>query len=285
MIELAAGDYRLDCDPARGGSIMRFEWRGDPLLRAVCGPSIFDVACFPLVPFSNRIANGRFTWNETDVTIAPNMPGHPHPLHGFGWLAEWQAKRVGATSALLVHDYPGGEWPWPYRAEQVIELGEDGLRLSLSLTNLSGGPMPAGLGFHPYFPRMPATLFHGLHSGEWLNNDECLPMELVERRTPQDWWEGQPVGTREVDTAYTGRNGALTILWPERRLKLVMDPGPELGMTVVYTPANADYFCIEPVSHSTDAVNHSARASGLWCLAPGASRKATVRLAAASLTD
>ena len=59
MIELKAGEYFLALEPERGGSIARFGWRGQDLMRPTCGPSVLDVACFPLVPFSNRIAHGR----------------------------------------------------------------------------------------------------------------------------------------------------------------------------------------------------------------------------------
>lgn len=50
MTVLEAGDYHLMLDPEPGGSIAAFTWRGQPLYSATCGPSMFDVACFRLVP-------------------------------------------------------------------------------------------------------------------------------------------------------------------------------------------------------------------------------------------
>ncbi|TCM21707.1 aldose 1-epimerase [Novosphingobium sp. PhB165] len=284
MIVLGAGDYRLELDPARGGSVTRFDWQGKALMRPASGPSIFDVASFPLVPFSNRIAHGRFRADSREVALAPNFPGsdHPHPLHGFGWLAAWDVVEASDFHAVLQHVHPAGEWPWAYRARQVFHLDESGLVLGLSVTNLSAERMPAGLGFHPYFPRDHATRYRGAHRGEWRNTAECLPLMLDTRGEARDWWEGEPVDARAVDTAYTEREGPLTIEWPLRNLALTLAPSDILGTTVVFTPAGEDYFCVEPVSHATDA--HNREPEELAWLAPGESTRASVALSARALT-
>jgi aldose 1-epimerase len=273
-VERTAGDYRLVIDPARGGSVAAFTWRGQNLFRPTCGPSILDTGSFPLVPFSNRIAHGRFG----DVTLTPNLPGsdHPHPLHGFGWLSAW---RVIADDSIE-HIYQGGEWPWAYRAVQKFTLNEDGVEMALTLTNLADAPMPAGLGFHPYFPRTPDAVYRGLHRGEWQNTPDCLPERLDEKEHAVDWWNGQPVGTRAVDTVYTGRSGNLEILWPSRQLALEIAPSGNLPFTVVYTPKDADFFCVEPVSHETDAINRG----GLPLLAPGGTMTARMTLRARQIS-
>jgi aldose 1-epimerase len=285
MIELKAGDYRLTLDPAHGGSVAAFSFGGLPLMRATCGPSILDTASFPLVPFSGRIAHGRFTAGAHDVMLAPNLPGadHPHTLHGFGWLTEWTAISHDNGHAELEHVYPGGAWPWRYRAVQSFGLAPDGLTMRLTLQNLGDAPMPAGLGFHPYFPRTPDATYRGLHRGEWQNSPDCLPMTLKEKAQPADWWDGRPVGSRAVDTVYTGREGALSIQWPGRGLALEMTPSDNLGFTVVYVPEGKDFFCVEPVSHMADAVNRPGADTGLAWLAPAASISVQIMLRASAL--
>lgn len=272
MPTLIAGDSRLDLSPERGGSVLRFDWRGMPIFRPATGPGILDVASFPLVPFSNRVALGRFMAAGREVVLAPNFPGtdHPHPLHGFGWLAQWDVIALDERHAVLEHRYAGGEWPWPYVAEQRLDLYDDGLEMSLSVTNLGHDPMPAGLGFHPYFPRQADTLYHGLHRGEWRNDPTGLPLAQEISPTPQDWWHGSPVGCRAVDTLYTNRHGGLRIEWPSRRLALKIAPSATLPHTVVYSPTGMDYFCVEPVSHMTNAVNmDDGTETGLRYISPG----------------
>src|SRR5947209_7338157 len=115
LIELTAGDYRLVLAPEIGGAIARFDWQRQPLMRAGFGRSVLEAACFPLVPFSNRIAYGRFKAGERQVRLSANFPGvdHLHPLHGFGWLAAWTPVSTGPMHAILRHSYESGEWPWP----------------------------------------------------------------------------------------------------------------------------------------------------------------------------
>jgi aldose 1-epimerase len=272
MIELASADYRLVLEPERGGSVAAFEWKGEPLFRPTCGPSILDTACFPLVPFSNRIAFGRFERPDGVVQLRPNFPGsdHPHAIHGFGWLAPWDVVEADGDRAVLRHTYEADEWPWSYVAVQRLRLSDQGLVHELTLTNLSDRSMPAGLGFHPYFPRTDQTLYHGLHKGEWQSAHDGLPIQLMQAPQPLDWWRAQPVHERVVDTVYTGRAGPLSIQWPERRLQLTMTPTDNLGCTVVYTPNLQDYFCVEPVTHTTNTINNP-QGGGMHWLQAGAS--------------
>lgn len=278
MLWLAARDYRLALDPARGGSIARFTWRGEPLMRATCGPSILDTACFPLVPFSNRIAFGRFRDGERTVLLSPNFPGaeHPHPLHGFGWLRAWEVGTHMPDRAILRHRHAADEWPWDYVAEQSFVLSETGLAHGLSLRNEGPGSMPAGLGFHPYFPCTAGTRYRGLHRGEWQTDEDGLPLTLNACDIAIDWWDGRPVRTRTVDTVYAGRSGPLAICWPERGLKLAIAPSDGLTCTVVYTPSGADFFCVEPVTHATDAINRGG-ADGMARLPQGETLIAELR--------
>ena len=58
-------------------------------------------------------------------------------------------------TARLEYRHPAGAWPWAYHATQRFTLTPSGLTVELSLSNQSAAPMPAGLGWHPYFPRTP----------------------------------------------------------------------------------------------------------------------------------
>jgi aldose 1-epimerase len=129
--------------------------------------------------------------------------------------------------------------------------------------------MPAGLGYHPYFPRTDHSYYRALHRGEWLNDDDCLPRLLDLHPEPRDWWDGRAVGTRAVDTVYTSREGPLVIGWPERDMEIEITPSTNLPFTVVYSPRGAEFFCVEPVSHIPDAVNRKEADNGLVWLQPG----------------
>src|SRR3954453_4893785 len=106
-ISLAAGPLRLELSPSIGGAISAFEWIGEgrarPILRKCNTPleKVLDAACFPLIPYVNRIRGGSFTFRGREVRLIPNMAGDASPLHGQGWLNRWSVERQDAASAVL----------------------------------------------------------------------------------------------------------------------------------------------------------------------------------------
>src|SRR5262245_32003220 len=93
-IVLRAGRAEAGIAPRHGGSVTHFQWNEGsqtiPWLRPTSDGARSDgpsdrLACFPLVPFSNRIRNGRFQFGGRAVTLPPNRYVAPHALHGDGW--------------------------------------------------------------------------------------------------------------------------------------------------------------------------------------------------------
>ena len=281
-MQLRAGPYELLLLPELGGAVGRFDWQGQPLFRPGSGPSPLDTGCFPLVPFSNLIGNGRFRFRGEEVAIPPNASALDtlNPLHGFGWLSAWTVVEASAQSATLEHRYKAADWPWDYRAVQRFDLDDSGLQITLSLTNRSHRPMPAGLGLHPYIPREADTRYLGLHRHEWRNDAAGLPVERLDAGRPFDWWEGQPVGARNVDTIFTRRRGPLRIVWPQRSMSLEIRPSRILPMTVVYVPEGQSHMCVEPVSHMTDSLSRRFGTGRMTVLAPDETLSARVRFRA-----
>ncbi len=270
----------------RGGCIARYAWTTDggavDWLRP--GPSDatdpLAMACFPLVPYSNRIRDGRFSFDGDEVVLPPTHAEIPHAIHGHGWQSDWQVSNRGAAAVSLVYERAADAWPCAYRARQDFRLTERELAVALELENLGSRPMPAGLGLHPYIPRHPHTRLKAQVERVWLTDTEVMPTELA---TPPDRWqlsEGVEVEGLDIDNAFTGWAGHATIEWPNvaRRLEIFADPA--FRFLVVYAPPGADFFCVEPASHCTDAFNLAATGrddTGMAVLAPGERLAGTVR--------
>jgi aldose 1-epimerase len=265
----------LDLAPERGGGVLHFRIGGEPIFADVRGPAAADLACIPLLPFANRIAGARFVVDGREILLEP-AHDEPHALHGTGWLRAWAVAASGNDWADLRLESVAGDggWPWAWQGDQRFQLTDSGYRHSISLTNLGDTPMPAGIGLHPWLPCTSGTRYLGLHSAEWQPGPDSLPRDFTGVATPVDWWDGAPVASRRVDCCQTGREGALRIDWLERRLRLEMQPDAVFGFTQVYVP-DADFFCVEPVSHLPDAVNRSGD-NGLRWLAPGESLAGSV---------
>lgn len=289
VLTLRSGRASVGIAPAIGGSLTHFRWRDKGRVHDWLRPAAADdlaartadrLACFPLAPFSNRIREGRFAFGGHAVALPLNQLPQPHAEHGHGWQVPWNVSARADDSLTLEYDRAADAWPFPYRARQEIVLTGDDLRLTLTIDNRGREAMPAGLGFHPYFPRTPQCRLAAAVDAMWATDAEVMPTVLTGADARLADGHGLPVAEAVLDNAFTGWKGHATIHWPERRARLDLDADPPLEFLVVYSPAGEDYFCVEPVSHCTDAFNLAAQGrddTGMLTLQPGAVVSATVR--------
>ena len=272
---------RLRCDlaPALGGSIAGL-WLGDiPVLRSTPGPALGQArlaGSYPLVPFSNRIGQAAFQWTGERYSLLPNNPPEPHAIHGVGWQHPWTVLQADAHQAQLAYTHQAdGGWPFAFAAEQMIKLSADGLNLELRLTNQSDAPMPAGLGWHPFFVKRPGSQLRFVASGRWEMDAAKLPTHRL-TSTGLD----TSCTTLDVDHCFDGWPGVVQL--DDELLRTHIRSN--LQRLVVFTNPSRDFVAIEPVSHVNNAVQlmqaagASADALGLTVLQPGASMSAHMHI-------
>ena len=286
MLEVAAKDIRLLIAPQFGGSIAAFSWRGIPMFRRTSNPTdVLDMACFPLVPFAGRIADGRFDFGGRAVALSPNRADidRDHALHGYGWLEPWEVMASTASAATLTYEYSAqptsddcsaSQWPWAFGAEQSFEIVDGGYVHRLSLINRADSDMPCGLGLHPYFPCEGGAVEVAL-SGVWHNDLSGIPERF-------EAGSFDLLGATPWDNTFAGRNGSIRVVWSG--CTLTIEPDPALAYTHVYCPEDQDFFCIKPVSHLPDCFNRTDQDSttGLRVLGPGECFQTATRFTVAS---
>ena len=276
LITLSAGPLELVLSPPTGGSIARFVYsQGDrvmPILRG-CPSTPLDVletGSFPLVPFVNRIREGRFSFRDRTVCLAPNMAGDPSPLHGQGWLNAWRVVAASQVEATLEFNHPAGEWPWAYIARQHFELDEAGLTIALSCRNLSAEPMPCGLGQHPYLHCSEKTRIQTEVDHVWTIDDQVLPVERIAATGHYDLSDREICGLG-LDHGFGGWGGSARITDPAWPFELKMS-SPDAAFFQLYSPEGGNIVVIEPVTHANAALNapeHQWAALGMRVLVPG----------------
>lgn len=286
-------DLRLDDLTARvstrGGVLLGAWWMLDghkiPFLR-VGGDhaTASEAACFPMVPFGNRVRGNAFTFQGRDITLTPNT-GDPHYLHGDGWLADWTIEQRTVDAATLVFSKESKQaTPYRYTARQDISLRDGALHLSLSVTNDGDLPLPFGLGWHPYFPLTPETTLKAPARHLRSEGEQWLPGEIVDCPDDLDFREARRLPRRWVNNGLEDWCGRADIAWPERGMALALDAGPTLRHAFVFIsdasfdPAyRHDFFCFEPMSHRAGG-HHLADLGSLSILGAGDTHFATLRL-------
>lgn len=277
MLQLS-DDWTLDFDPELGGSVTRCQYQGVDILRpAVSREDPRMTSAFPMVPFIGRITHGKFVFEGRAYTLSPNMPPDPHAIHGRGWQSPWEVHKNGREVILMQTYEPSGNsaasgnWPWAYQAAQSFSAEGKVLRLKMTLTNRAEAPMPAGLGWHPYFPKQSASLQADV-SAIWQSGEgDIIGDRPCKLSAANDLRRARAVEMLDLDNCYTARKASAVIEWPERNLGIKVLSNDTLGYLTVYAPPGEDYFCIEPVSHIPDAINSKLKQedTGFQILQPG----------------
>jgi aldose 1-epimerase len=282
LVTIAAGNLRLELSPSVGGAISAFTWDGSrPILRQSHSrlEKAVDAASFPLVPYVNRIRGGRFSFRGRDVRIAPNMAGDPSPLHGQGWINPWTVDEAGERTVRLSFRHQAGEWPWSYQAVQEFALDEGGLTVTLTCRNLADGPMPCGLGQHPYFPCGAKTRLDTVVTDVWTIDEHVLPVEKVPARGRFDLSDRLVCG-QDLDHGFGGWGGEARMSDPDWPYELRLSSG-DAGFFQLYSPQTGGIFVAEPVTHANAALNALEEEwpeLGMRVLDPGEAMSLAMRL-------
>lgn len=285
LVTLSVGPLELVLSPETGGSIARFEFsqggRAVPILRGCpfAPAHVLEAASFPLVPYVNRIRDGQFNFTGKTICLAPNMAGDPSPLHGQGWLNPWRVVAASRTEATLEFDHKAGEWPWAYRAQQRFHLDDSSLEIALSCRNLSAGPMPCGLGQHPYFNCSGETRIATQVTDVWTIDEYVLPIERIAAAGRYDL-SGRTVCGLGLDHGFGGWNGTARFTDPAWPFAIEMS-SPDAPFFQLYSPIQGGLFVAEPVSHANAALNAAEEQwadLGMQILVPGEEMSLVMRL-------
>ncbi len=274
-IELRVGDLRLALRPDLGGSIAGL-WHGDLAVLRSSEPAELTRArlgaCFPLLPYSNRLGHRHFRWQGKEYTTQMNFDDSPHSLHGVAWQRAWAVESHREHDAVLHFEHAAdADWPFAFSATQTFALTAHALNVGLSITNTADKPAPVGLGWHPYFPKRARSRLHIELTDRW-ESDKTT--QLPTRKVPQPGIDSDVVHL-DFDNCFEGWQGAARVRDERLSVKLTSS----LPYLVVFTPPARDYFCVEPVSHVSNAIHMSDPAAhGLRTLQPGEHFQAWMKL-------
>ena len=182
-------------------------------------------------------------------------------MHGVAWQRPWTVLGSDGGQAELAYEHEGdAHWPFAFAARQRFELSEGSLTARLSVTNRAAVAQPVGLGWHPYFPKRTRSRLHIELTDRWEPDASGLPT----RKHAQAGIDGD-IAHMDFDNCFEGWRGDAHIRDEKMRLSL----RSSLPYLVVFTPQTKPYYCVEPVSHVSNAIHFAdPLAHGLRKLAP-----------------
>lgn len=293
--ELSCGPYAARILPEQGGLIGALSWRAaDGQLRQLLrrqgalAPSFEDTAKFgswAMLPFANRAFDGVVDDGVRRFSVPGNDPAGA--IHGFGWQASWGVLDRSDGHTVLEHCRSAGPDPYRYRARQTISLDQDGMTVSMTVTNAAETALPFGFGFHPWFACAADTRLRMSARGALLLGPRYRASGAVELDAGGPYAQGDVFFAKTQETAWSflGWDGVARIETPSAGLAIMLTASETLRCPVVWAPAGADFLCVEPQSHAIGSPSEPAarKAAPLTQLEPGATLEGWMRIAAGAL--
>ncbi|MDN3311447.1 aldose 1-epimerase family protein [Microbacterium oryzae] len=231
-----------------------------------------------LVPWPNRIRDGRWTQRGRTEQLAISEPKYGNASHGLLRYAPYGIEAAGAEATLSAVIHPQTGYPFTLSTSVTYALVEDGIEVTHRIVNAGAEDAPVAVGAHPFFcigDVDVADLTITAPGAIWFETDErMLPVAEHEVDASTDLRSGVRLGDVSLDRAYGGlaRDGdglARTVLAaPDgRTLTVWQDESFEFGVVFTTTqyPGRDLAVAVEPMTAPADAFN-SGR--GLRWLAP-----------------
>lgn len=226
----------------------------------------------PLMPWPNRLRDGRYAFEGAEHRVAITEPETSTALHGLTLSSRWRASRTSAHGITLSHQLRGREG-YPFALDLVVgyELDSAGVVVTLRATNAGPGRAPFGAGLHPYLRLTGDITLQVAANTRVPIDDRLLPTgpPTPVSGTELDFRHARRLGDQRLDTCFgdleRGAAGvaSLTLAGP-RRLVVWMDDA--FHFVQVFTADGA--IAVEPMTCAPDAFNTG---DGLLVLEPGAS--------------
>lgn len=150
-----------------------------------------------LLPWPNRVRDGRWTWKGRDLQLDVRSRQQPNALHGLVAAQQWTLLDDGtgtATVGSVLEPHTG----YPFRLAAAVDyaLTPTELTVTIRVRNVGADPAPFGAGMHPY-----------LHVGAAEDGGISVAELTVGARTELVTDGGLPTGERRPFDGNIGRIG------------------------------------------------------------------------------
>ncbi len=267
-MKLRAGAAEAVILPEQGACFSHLAWRGRDLL----SPSR---STFVMAPWTNRLDAGRIMVAGVEHRMPVNRAEENTAIHGFLRDMPWDVVEHADDHAALQCRFD--RVPFIGIARMLARLAPDHLALEIALTNGAAVPTPMGLGWHPFFPRMPGTRIDA--TARIIFDRDARTLPIAPR--PSTGLRGGDDVLDGLDTHFAGWDGTARIDWPDGHGVTLRATGAWASNLHVFSAEGGDVLAVEPVSHAPDAPNRPAAAAqgAMHVVPPNGTLKASLRLA------
>ncbi|WZH37795.1 MAG: aldose 1-epimerase family protein [Microbacterium enclense] len=220
-----------------------------------------------LVPWPNRIRDGKYTFDGVDQQLAISEPKFGNASHGLLRFGTYQPIEQTDERLVLGADVvPQTGYPFHLRTRVTFALRADGLHVTHDIENIGATTAPVALGVHPYLciGGVPTEdlVIHSTGTTTLVLDERNIPVDEVPVDEHTDLRGGRRLGDASLDNGYRGLDRDAegrahhTLTAPDgRRLQMWQDEG--FGWAQVFTtdryPGQSLAVAIEPMTAPANA--------------------------------
>lgn len=268
MIELQTKDSQLLVDEECGFTITSWVYKGIERL-------VFDrgriesgkTSGIPILfPTPNRTKGGTFVFE------GKQYQGHMHGRARFETFTVLE-RTADSCKGVLTSQRGGpmyASFPFLFTLTVEIRLGEKGISWHFEIENQDAGNLPFGIAIHPYLKKLGPSRIR-CNAGYVMENDKDLcPLGSLGDSALLQLMD---VERTDLDSVFYAKEHAVVTEFFTGGDLYRLFGSEDFHHTVIYTPRQESFVCIEPQSCSTDAINMYSRGcrelSGLQVILPG----------------
>lgn len=249
-----------------------------------------------LAPWPNRLGDGRYEFDGVRAEVPLDEPSRGNAIHGLvRWLPWRMVGRAQNRVTLACVLHPSPAYPFTLALSVEYRLGRDGLTVVAEAENQGAGPLPFGIGFHPYLtlstPDVDTVRLTVPAARRLVTDERGLPTgDASVSGTEFDFSGGRLIGSSVLDTAFTGlrRDGdgrcRVTLDRPDAGPGITLWADGSFRCLMVFTGDTLDAgnrrsaVAVEPMSCPPDAFRSGedlvtlapgGRWGGSWGISPG----------------
>lgn len=233
---------------------------------------------FVLWPFPNRVRDKRYSYHGQQYSFAGVPRTQGALIHGLVYDRPWAYEQPvvnqdGASVTTFIEMNSTSpyyrSYPFASRLALTYTLTSTGLTVTYSVHNPGSQTLPYGFALHPYFNLLAGaegTLVTLPAASVMEADKDLLPTgRLLDVHSTMyamfDLNEPISIAQLKLDHVYTDLSAARQVLveYMGLNLRVRISTSEDFTHAVIYTPANAPYFCLENQTCSTDAINLAQR--------------------------
>lgn len=227
-----------------------------------------------LIPFPNRIENGRYSFMANNYQLDINEPNLNNAIHGLLRFSQFLVQ-LEKTDQIILENlflyHPG--YPFKFLTQISYRItSTPSLKVGFKVKNLSGKKMPIGAGFHPYFKissgdiselelKLPAKSY-------FVNNKFSIPIKEKTAVEDLDFKNFKPVGKLKLDNCFfnfdinEGQRATVELrnIHSKEKVAIKMDPVFKYVMCfsadTLPTKFKRKFIAIEPMTCAPNAFNN-----------------------------